>query len=183
MPSTQCAICFEKVKVTDETKLPNCEHAFHPECIEGWEKYNTCPVCKSIIHSDKKILKPQFYVEETVEEDKKFAVDLIRNEAREMFLDMLGLPSNFFQEGKTDDEHSSECYTVFCLKCNKSLCPEHSHIVNCDKCHDYFYCSLDCMLWDRPRHREECIVLKKEMEDQPSLGVEESLSDDEMDDY
>ncbi len=50
----RCAICLEPYKVGDKVSwakhLPNCPHAFHPECIKPWiTKHNGCPCCRSQI--------------------------------------------------------------------------------------------------------------------------------------
>ncbi len=50
----RCAICLEPYKVGDKVSwakhLPNCTHAFHPECIKPWiTKHPGCPCCRSQI--------------------------------------------------------------------------------------------------------------------------------------
>ncbi|XP_030528237.1 E3 ubiquitin-protein ligase ATL6-like isoform X3 [Rhodamnia argentea] len=45
----ECAVCLSEFDDFDSLKiLPNCEHAFHPECIDAWlASHVTCPVCRA----------------------------------------------------------------------------------------------------------------------------------------
>ncbi|KAI3409589.1 RING-type domain-containing protein [Psidium guajava] len=45
----ECAICLTEFDDFDSLKiLPECEHAFHPECIDAWlASHVTCPVCRA----------------------------------------------------------------------------------------------------------------------------------------
>jgi len=46
-----CAICIESIKINDWYKqLPNCEHYFHADCIDGWLRVrDSCPLCRQIV--------------------------------------------------------------------------------------------------------------------------------------
>ncbi|XP_015885138.3 putative RING-H2 finger protein ATL12 [Ziziphus jujuba] len=44
----ECAICISKFQETEILRLlPNCNHAFHIDCIDQWlENHSTCPLCR-----------------------------------------------------------------------------------------------------------------------------------------
>uniref|UniRef100_K3Z0U2 RING-type E3 ubiquitin transferase n=2 Tax=Setaria italica TaxID=4555 RepID=K3Z0U2_SETIT len=44
----ECAVCLTAFDDGDELRLlPQCSHAFHPECIDPWlEGHVTCPLCR-----------------------------------------------------------------------------------------------------------------------------------------
>ncbi|KAK7268110.1 hypothetical protein RIF29_20797 [Crotalaria pallida] len=47
--ATCCSICLADYKATDKLRvLPDCEHLFHPKCIDPWLRLHpTCPVCRT----------------------------------------------------------------------------------------------------------------------------------------
>ncbi|KAE9590096.1 hypothetical protein Lal_00033740 [Lupinus albus] len=47
--STCCSICLADYKANDMLRvLPDCEHLFHPKCIDPWLRLHpTCPVCRT----------------------------------------------------------------------------------------------------------------------------------------
>eukprot|EP00984_Skeletonema_dohrnii_P006041 scaffold2139_cov79-Skeletonema_dohrnii-CCMP3373.AAC.3 len=48
-----CAICILDYKAGDTIKvLPNCQHAFHKDCIVPWltERSGHCPLCRMTVH-------------------------------------------------------------------------------------------------------------------------------------
>lgn len=43
-----CTICLQDYKDRDKTKILNCTHTFHANCIDTWfKKKVNCPVCRS----------------------------------------------------------------------------------------------------------------------------------------
>jgi len=46
-----CAICIENIKVNEWYKqLPQCEHYFHADCIDGWLRLrDSCPLCRQTV--------------------------------------------------------------------------------------------------------------------------------------
>ncbi|KAL9252326.1 RING-H2 finger protein ATL51-like protein [Drosera capensis] len=50
---TECAVCLSQFRDLECLRLmPNCQHAFHVECIDKWLKSQlNCP-CRSLIHDD-----------------------------------------------------------------------------------------------------------------------------------
>ncbi|KAF6167311.1 hypothetical protein GIB67_043172 [Kingdonia uniflora] len=47
-----CSICIEKFKNSGNVaKQMPCGHLYHSTCISSWlSRYNTCPLCRSIVH-------------------------------------------------------------------------------------------------------------------------------------
>jgi hypothetical protein len=47
-----CVICFEDFKTGDRSKLLECGHIFHADCLNKWllEK-STCPLCMTSINT------------------------------------------------------------------------------------------------------------------------------------
>ncbi|KAG2669481.1 hypothetical protein I3760_14G037000 [Carya illinoinensis] len=45
---SSCAICLVEYKEKDMLRLlPDCEHLFHPSCIDPWMRLHpTCPICR-----------------------------------------------------------------------------------------------------------------------------------------
>jgi hypothetical protein len=43
-----CSICLEKIEDCDKIYVLMCNHIFHVECLNKWNK-NTCPYCRSEI--------------------------------------------------------------------------------------------------------------------------------------
>lgn len=45
----ECAVCLTAFEDGDELRLlPQCSHAFHPDCIEPWlQVHVTCPLCRT----------------------------------------------------------------------------------------------------------------------------------------
>lgn len=43
-----CAICLEDFKDLERVKILDCDHNFHPDCIDPWLKQysNKCPLCR-----------------------------------------------------------------------------------------------------------------------------------------
>ena len=42
-----CAICLDNFEDDDVVQLPDCQHAFHADCLQPWlRQRNTCPLCK-----------------------------------------------------------------------------------------------------------------------------------------
>ena len=51
---TECIICMENYKDTDEIAVLDCDqkHYFHAKCLEDWlHRKLECPLCKRIIKS------------------------------------------------------------------------------------------------------------------------------------
>ncbi|KAJ7533524.1 hypothetical protein O6H91_13G053700 [Diphasiastrum complanatum] len=55
---TECAVCLTDFQERDKTRLlPNCNHAFHPECIDMWLfSHSTCPLCRIILVSESRTI-------------------------------------------------------------------------------------------------------------------------------
>lgn len=57
---TLCAICLGSLSDEPSTKMPDCSHTYHTECILKWltqeEIDNSCPLCRT--HSDTIELMP-----------------------------------------------------------------------------------------------------------------------------
>ncbi|CAK9170714.1 unnamed protein product [Ilex paraguariensis] len=54
-----CTICLDWIEKRHEIReLSNCSHVFHRECLDTWvdEGQVTCPLCRSMLLSPKKIL-------------------------------------------------------------------------------------------------------------------------------
>ena len=57
----ECTICLEEFKNGDNiTRIPLCEHFFHPNCIKKWlnrqnknNENNKCPLCNTVLTVDK----------------------------------------------------------------------------------------------------------------------------------
>jgi len=47
----ECSICIDKIKVNEFYKqLPECEHYFHADCIDGWLRVRgSCPLCRQTV--------------------------------------------------------------------------------------------------------------------------------------
>lgn len=47
--STDCAVCLTEFKEEESLRLmPNCQHAFHPPCIDTWlRSHSNCPICRA----------------------------------------------------------------------------------------------------------------------------------------
>ncbi|CAL0320987.1 unnamed protein product [Lupinus luteus] len=45
----ECAVCLNEFEDSETLRLiPNCDHVFHPECIDEWfASHTTCPVCRA----------------------------------------------------------------------------------------------------------------------------------------
>jgi E3 ubiquitin-protein ligase ATL6/9/15/31/42/55 len=45
----ECAVCLNEFEDDETLRLiPNCDHVFHPDCIDAWlESHTTCPVCRA----------------------------------------------------------------------------------------------------------------------------------------
>ncbi|XP_058110320.1 RING-H2 finger protein ATL66-like [Magnolia sinica] len=45
----QCSICLSSFQEEEKVKvLPECNHAFHPECVDMWLKtHSSCPLCRA----------------------------------------------------------------------------------------------------------------------------------------
>ncbi|KAK4726267.1 hypothetical protein R3W88_031184 [Solanum pinnatisectum] len=45
----ECAVCLNEFEEEETLRLlPNCDHVFHPECIDAWLAFRTtCPVCRT----------------------------------------------------------------------------------------------------------------------------------------
>lgn len=45
----ECAVCLNEFEDDEILRLiPNCDHVFHPQCIDAWlESHITCPVCRA----------------------------------------------------------------------------------------------------------------------------------------
>jgi hypothetical protein len=45
---TECSICLESFILDEDIKVLNCQHIFHPDCINNWltKCKTTCPVCR-----------------------------------------------------------------------------------------------------------------------------------------
>ncbi|KAM6565157.1 hypothetical protein CsatB_025155 [Cannabis sativa] len=49
-----CVVCLNQFQVHDTLKsLPNCNHAFHLDCIDIWlQKNSNCPLCRTYINTN-----------------------------------------------------------------------------------------------------------------------------------
>lgn len=47
--STDCAVCLTEFNEEESLRLmPNCQHAFHPPCIDTWlRSQSNCPICRA----------------------------------------------------------------------------------------------------------------------------------------
>lgn len=63
MSSECCSICLNGIKRTRQTRVLECEHMYHTECLKKWESSggDTCPLCR------KDIYKPRYKVTITIE--------------------------------------------------------------------------------------------------------------------
>lgn len=45
----ECAVCLNEFEDDQTLRLiPNCNHVFHPDCIDAWlSSHSTCPVCRA----------------------------------------------------------------------------------------------------------------------------------------
>ncbi|KAJ6380189.1 hypothetical protein OIU76_016778 [Salix suchowensis] len=45
----ECAVCLNEFEDDETLRLiPNCDHVFHPDCIDAWlQSHTTCPVCRA----------------------------------------------------------------------------------------------------------------------------------------
>ncbi|KAF9596537.1 hypothetical protein IFM89_012268 [Coptis chinensis] len=45
----QCSICLSAFQDQEKVKiLPNCNHSYHPECVDKWLKtQSNCPLCRA----------------------------------------------------------------------------------------------------------------------------------------
>ncbi|GKV33636.1 hypothetical protein SLEP1_g42116 [Rubroshorea leprosula] len=45
----ECAVCLNEFEDDETLRLiPNCNHVFHPDCIDAWlYSHSTCPVCRA----------------------------------------------------------------------------------------------------------------------------------------
>lgn len=48
----QCCICLSSFQDGEKVKkLPDCNHSFHPECVDMWlSKKSSCPLCRASLH-------------------------------------------------------------------------------------------------------------------------------------
>lgn len=47
-----CPICYEDLEQDSSSKLINCMHEFHIECIHQWLKIrSSCPICRSPLNN------------------------------------------------------------------------------------------------------------------------------------
>lgn len=53
-PESTCSICLSEFIEGENIKmLPNCNHAFHPDCIDEWlEKRCNCPFCRTTVFKE-----------------------------------------------------------------------------------------------------------------------------------
>lgn len=57
-----CAICFSSLE--KDARFTRCTHLFHTSCLRKWMEYqDTCPVCKTVVHSDEEDLVGLFKIE------------------------------------------------------------------------------------------------------------------------
>ena len=48
----QCSICFENIDLKDDCTKTMCNHMFHTECLQEWNKLNqNCPNCRTGLFS------------------------------------------------------------------------------------------------------------------------------------
>lgn len=46
-----CTICQEDFKIGEVSKMLNCEHFYHENCLVPWlQAKNTCPLCREVIN-------------------------------------------------------------------------------------------------------------------------------------
>ncbi|RWR81340.1 RING-H2 finger protein ATL66-like protein [Cinnamomum micranthum f. kanehirae] len=51
----QCCICLSSFQKGEKVKvLPDCNHSFHPECVDMWLSHqSSCPLCRASLHTCK----------------------------------------------------------------------------------------------------------------------------------
>mmetsp|Transcript_20411 Transcript_20411/g.23131 ORF Transcript_20411/g.23131 Transcript_20411/m.23131 type:complete len:256 (+) Transcript_20411:63-830(+) len=49
-----CAICLNELKLDEPVRLlPNCQHCFHQDCIDGWLRTTpSCPMCRRNVRDE-----------------------------------------------------------------------------------------------------------------------------------
>ncbi|CAN6480082.1 unnamed protein product [Victoria cruziana] len=68
----ECAVCLSEFE-DDETLrlLPQCSHAFHPECIDAWlASHVTCPLCRANLQVDLGDFAPAVAIDIPAETDR-----------------------------------------------------------------------------------------------------------------
>ncbi|XP_031493159.1 E3 ubiquitin-protein ligase ATL31-like [Nymphaea colorata] len=68
----ECAVCLSEFE-DDETLrlLPQCSHAFHPECIDAWlASHVTCPLCRANLQEDPGDFVPAVAIDVPAETDR-----------------------------------------------------------------------------------------------------------------
>lgn len=111
----ECAVCLAAFGDGDEVRfLPQCSHAFHPDCIDPWlESHVTCPLCRANL-LDKPVPHPvslssspeaavAVRVEDAEEDDEAAELEKLRCAAR-----MLRSRSTGHSVSMTTDVSSSE---------------------------------------------------------------------------
>jgi hypothetical protein len=164
LESGKCTICLE-----NSTNTIRCGHFFHPECLKGWEEYNSCPVCRAPIDGERPIKK----FKANTEDDEDFATrllfeDVIRTTLRDSIysdstgmnpfgvspfvnglLSLIETSEQFFQaEVRQQREMSAQ---VLCAECGVILHMD-EEAIHCPHCGELFYCSLECV----EDHEYEC---------------------------
>ncbi|KAL6003302.1 hypothetical protein ACLOJK_023525 [Asimina triloba] len=53
----QCSICLSSFQEEEKVKLlPNCNHGFHPECVDMWLRtHSSCPLCRASLLPSSKV--------------------------------------------------------------------------------------------------------------------------------
>jgi len=60
-----CAVCLSEFSDGQDCRvLPNCNHAFHPHCIDAWlRSHSNCPLCRTPVHPHAVPVQPFYNTE------------------------------------------------------------------------------------------------------------------------
>lgn len=137
-----CAICLEPT-----SKTIKCGHYFHKKCLEKWEQYNSCPICRAPIDETKKVEKFKYSNEE---EDAMLARELSENRVSpDMFYlllqgllgSRLGNPLSIPRSNRLNNNIMD--ISVFCRGCRLELGHDFP-VINCDQCNEGHFCCDVC---------------------------------------
>ncbi|XP_028763584.1 RING-H2 finger protein ATL2-like [Neltuma alba] len=70
-PLPQCAVCLSEFEEGQTGRvLPNCDHFFHRDCIDGWlREHSTCPLCRKVVKPKPRIASQHVNTETSAAEE------------------------------------------------------------------------------------------------------------------